>query len=1260
MTDAPEQTPAVPAPEDSPSRAPRRWGWWRVVLGLLGAPLIALALVLGLIVSTQTGLRLALTAIDDLAPELLHVEKADGRLIGRVRLAGVALRLGDLEVRLGSLSLDWSPLGALAGKVPIREFGMADLEVILGPPREGPDPEDPPSEPISLPTIGLPLTLDISEAWIDGLTLSQRDASEDGRSTLFQAERIGLSGRWKGHRMEVRELTLRLAEPTLLVRAEGYVALQGAYPLEIDLTWGLAKGALPSLAGIGRVSGELGGTLTANHDLTGAVEASLAADLEQVLTEPGWDATLTVRAVDLPAFDAGLPALELAAELATDGDLEAAGLTGRLDAAAADQPELGQLDAELDLAWRDSILRIETVALTEATSEARLVIEGQLDLDATPPTLSLSGTWQGLRWPLAGETFAASPQGEVQVTGSLESLAYRLSATAAGQALPEAEILLQGEANPQGTAIDGLEIALLDGELSGQGEIGWSPSVTWEAELTATDLDPGVQWPPWSGQLGGEIVTTGSLAGEEPELSVKIQDLQGQLRDYPVAASGEVRATEGEVTVEELILESGPSRLRVAGRIGEQLGLDVLLSSPDLSSLLPGASGALELAGDLSGTPDAPALALRVEATEAKLPGVALGRLAGTVELGLAGGAPLVLDLVGDGLGLGGRDWGRLALRGTGTTAEHRLGLELRGPMLDVTVSLSGGLALEPLAYSGRLADLELTSSDYGDWRLTRPSPLEVAPPIVQIGPLCLRDPNGDGGCIEVAQPSEGRWSASLDVDRLDLARLKPVLPEAMALAGSAQAKGAFEGTVERLQGSLRLSLPEGRLGWVGGAADGEALDFSGARLEVEATAGGLASDLTIPLAGLGAIEADLNLPGWQSSAPARAGQPLRGRLRAEVQDLSRIGELVPQLHQVSGRVSADVQLAGTIANPGVRGVAELVSAGFDVPLIGLKVRDLGLEARAAAGDRLELQGEAMLGDGRLDLSGASRQLSAGWATEVRLAGTDLLVANTPEYRVRLTPDIVAEQGPDGIRVRGEVKLPEAAIRPRSLPAGTVTPSDDVVLAGATRPTPLPVDIDLAVVLGDEVSIDAFGVRGDLRGKLRVLKTPERDTPLGDGQLRIVDGTYRVAAGFGLLATIGKPLTIRQGRLIFARTPLSNPGLLLRAEREGGDLTAGVQVLGTLRDPKLTFFSDTDPGMTQSELSSYLITGIPPRRGAEEENRALAVGTYIAPKLYMEYVNSIGDEADKVRLRYELMNNIELQTETGDSQGADIFFKFEN
>jgi translocation and assembly module TamB len=165
---------------------------------------------------------------------------------------------------------------------------------------------------------------------------------------------------------------------------------------------------------------------------------------------------------------------------------------------------------------------------------------------------------------------------------------------------------------------------------------------------------------------------------------------------------------------------------------------------------------------------------------------------------------------------------------------------------------------------------------------------------------------------------------------------------------------------------------------------------------------------------------------------------------------------------------------------------------------------------------------------------------------------------------------------------------------------------------------------------------------------------------LGDGELKIVDGTYRVSTGGKWSAAIGKPLKIQQGFLNYAKSPIGNPFLVLTAQREGRSTTAGLRVFGTVKAPKMTFFSATDPGMSQSEVATYLTTGIPPTRSGEtSEDRALSVGTYVTDKLFAEYDHSLGDESDKIKLRYDLNDWIELQTETGDSQGGDIFFKIE-
>ena len=233
-----------------------------------------------------------------------------------------------------------------------------------------------------------------------------------------------------------------------------------------------------------------------------------------------------------------------------------------------------------------------------------------------------------------------------------------------------------------------------------------------------------------------------------------------------------------------------------------------------------------------------------------------------------------------------------------------------------------------------------------------------------------------------------------------------------------------------------------------------------------------------------------------------------------------------------------------------------------------------------------------------------------GFSGRVLAAGERLKVADTKEYFAVVSPRIEAVLAPAGVRIRGEILVPEARIRPRSIPAGHRLALAGRGAGGPGRRRASPGcrwTSTCGVKLGDDVTIDAFGVRGRLVGDLRVFQAPGKPM-LGDGQLAIVDGLYRLSGGFGLAAEIGAPLTIEQGRLVFAKTPLDNPGLLLQAQREGGDSSAGVRVLGTLRNPKLAFFSESDPNMTQADITKYLLTGMLPRRDSGHEDRSLSVG----------------------------------------------------
>ena len=85
---------------------------------------------------------------------------------------------------------------------------------------------------------------------------------------------------------------------------------------------------------------------------------------------------------------------------------------------------------------------------------------------------------------------------------------------------------------------------------------------------------------------------------------------------------------------------------------------------------------------------------------------------------------------------------------------------------------------------------------------------------------------------------------------------------------------------------------------------------------------------------------------------------------------------------------------------------------------------------------------------------------------------------------------------------------------------------------------------------------------------------------IGSGQLAVA-GRYKA---------YGQDLTIKDGRLLFAGTPLDNPRLAIVAMREiDDDLSTGLRIAGSAQRPIVTVVSE--PNVGEADALSYLVTG---------------------------------------------------------------------
>jgi len=150
--------------------------------------------------------------------------------------------------------------------------------------------------------------------------------------------------------------------------------------------------------------------------------------------------------------------------------------------------------------------------------------------------------------------------------------------------------------------------------------------------------------------------------------------------------------------------------------------------------------------------------------------------------------------------------------------------------------------------------------------------------------------------------------------------------------------------------------------------------------------------------------------------------------------------------------------------------------------------------------------------------------------------------------------------------------------------------------------------------------------------------------------------------------------------------------------RKTGNVTAGIQASGRLKQPRLELFSI--PAMGQTDTLSYLLLGRPmetasgedgammaqaalalglsggdqlartigDRFGLDEmrvesndtgEEASLVLGRYLSPQLYVSYGVGLVGAFNTLNLRYMFAQKWQLKAESGAKHGADLMYTFE-
>ena len=1235
-------------------------------LSILFATLLLIPLIgVTWLVMTESGLHWAARQVEPYLPGQLRMQKLEGNLMGAIKVSGLQYEQDGMRTEADELILEWLPITLFAAKVDISRLQVRELSIIL------PQTERT-TQPLTLPDISLPWRVSVNDVVIDGFTLTQNEQT----TSLKQ---IQLSASSLFSQLDIDALSIRADAFSLNI--QGGLQLAQGYPHDLKMHW---QTKLPSNTLING-KGQLRGNLAKTHikqQLTGPLQISLDAELTDLLDQLNWQGKAKLTAFEAEKLGPGWPAITGRLTVEGKGDLATAALSGNLD---GQYPELGPFDAKFKLRRQsDNSIEIDHLFLHAPNSDTRLHARGQWWPGTDGGKVALALDWQNLRWPLKDSTWFDSAIGSGWVEGNIHQYRAGLATDRPWPQAPPSFWYASADGNLEGLNFHSLRITALNGEALAKGQLHWSPQLTWQAQAKATNIDPaaylplGAQWP---GQLKATLSSRGRSENGQLIVDADISQLTGTLRGYPVSLESRLSWRDAGFDIHSLDFHSGLNQLNAKGRIGETLKLDWSLTANELAELYPQAKGKLHAKGLLTGSRLAPTVQASVNGQALSFPDYAIGKLDGSLNVDVFQWQKLEINLTAETLALKGITLQSLNIAST----EQHIAVNAVNKDLTARLELKG--EADNQGWQGRIERADISSQQFKQWHLKKLAKLHIGATSLEVEPLCWLS-NSSEICFTL-QRNYNDWQAMLDGKQIPLMLLSPWLPADMTLEGVANAKADIQFLSSQLSGEADIQLPSGVVSFPLLEGERERWEYRRGLMTMSITDKGINANSNITMMNGDQIVFTAELPGAQA-LPIRSQQPLHAEARLTMHDIGLIESFIPEVYNVKGEVALKFVADGTLGQPKFSGQANLLNGSFHIPRLGLNIKQINVKAQTNHFDRLFFQLDARSGEGNLAVQGQTLlDSSAGWPTEISVKGNEFEVSHIPEARVLVSPDLQIKLEKNRIEINGETHIPFAKLQPKDLTTAARV-SEDVIIVGDEKMANKKWSIFTRVrlILGERVNFYGFGFDGRIGGSLLLEDEPGQLTK-ATGELNIPEGRYRA---------YGQRLDIEQGRLLYTGGPLTNPGLNLRSVRRVQNVTVGLNVRGSLNQPQIELFSI--PAMGQTDALSYLMLGRPIENATSEEgammakatlalgisggNRlarslseqfglddmrlessegneqaSLVMGRYLSPKLYVSYGVGLIESFNTIAVRYQISNRWQLKGESGEHQGADIFYTIE-
>lgn len=808
--------------------------------------------------------------------------------------------------------------------------------------------------------------------------------------------------------------------------------------------------------------------------------------------------------------------------------------------------------------------------------------------------------------------------------------------------------------------------------------------------------------------------------------------LSARLNDNPLQGSGGISGVNGVYSIDQVLLTIEENELFINGSIGDSLEIDWSLDASSLELVDTRLEGYGAGSGSIRGIVSEPKveaqLAIEKFGLESFFTESLILKISNTDSL--LRGEVLIQD-GRFGLDAEQRRFEEAKLTVEGSLESQSIEFSFLSELVSLDFSANGnGLDLENRNWSGSFSRAPI-SGQFGDWQKQDMATFSLSEEASLF----------ELGCWK-ARGSEFCFNGSIDQDRTLLVSASlanfpleefnsapsfpgylmrsPFLPKLpsevfvfgparLSIQGEIPAGGAWQGNFSLFAEETQLVLSDAfesqELGSNISSGQSHSYDWESLSLSGQYDDRNWVLQSRAVLAENDVDDSGFQLEGlFEGNLAIGEDNSISGTANANFQDLGWIEAFIPEVSGIRGELSSNLIISGLLDKPLIEGNASVRGGAFTADRLGVTFQDFEISLSGDKDGSAQIAGSVFSGEGSLEFTGGVSEIySPGRIINASVSGSDFEFINLPNLTLNITPELKVSANAENIDLSGTLEIPTLNLIVKELPNTAINVSRDVVITDYPPDRPdlaksveaenaslfnIPVTAQVSVNLGSDVSFEGFGLATGLQGRLDIQQLAEGNN-LTYGELDIIDGSYELYR---------QTLEIQQGKLLFLG-PYDNPGLDVRAIRKVDDITAGVQMNGTLRNIRSQLFST--PALADSDIVSVLVTGKPfSQLGSREEGNAvlnaitkfglergqgltaqiadrlgldtleitntgnissseLSVGKYVTPDLFVRYGIGLFDTRSKIAVDYKLTNSLILQAETGEFQSVDLTYKVE-